>query len=285
MKDRVCIAVTGASGFVGQHVLANLIGQEVDVIAVTRDATRLREWADRVRVIEMDIARFTARDVARIGHSDVVIHLAWDGLPNYASLHHIETELPKQFCFLKALVDAGLPSLLATGTCFEYGRQSGSLSEDQPTSPATPYGHAKDALRRQMEFLKDLKPFKLTWARLFYLYGEGQQKHSIYRQLNDAASRGENTFKMSGGEQLRDYLPAADAGRILVKIARSMERAPDVVNVCSGRPISMRRLVEQWIQDHGWRMVPETGHYPYPDYEPMAFWGDRTRLDRFLSIT
>jgi dTDP-6-deoxy-L-talose 4-dehydrogenase (NAD+) len=54
--------------------------------------------------------------------------------------------------------------------------------------------------------------------------------------------------------------------------------------VCSGEPISVRKLVEGWIKDNGWSIGLDLGHYPYPDYEPMAFWGDRQKLDRCLDV-
>ena len=108
------------------------------------------------------------------------MHLAWDGLPNYRSLHHFETELPKQYRFLREVVSRGLKSLLVTGTCFEYGMQNGELSESLICMPDNPYGYAKDALRRQLTFLKTEFQFNLTWARLFYMYGEGQGSKSIY---------------------------------------------------------------------------------------------------------
>jgi dTDP-6-deoxy-L-talose 4-dehydrogenase (NAD+) len=44
----------------------------------------------------------------------------------------------------------------------------------------------------------------------------------------------------------------------------------------------VRRLVEQWIERNGWSIDLELGRYPYPDYEPMAFWGDRRKLDTCL---
>jgi dTDP-6-deoxy-L-talose 4-dehydrogenase (NAD+) len=46
-----------------------------------------------------------------------------------------------------------------------------------------------------------------------------------------------------------------------------------VFNVCSGEPISIRRLVEERIEERGSSIKINLGHYPYPDYEPMAFWG------------
>ena len=272
------IAVTGASGFVGRHVLAALCTHEVDVVAVTRDAAHLNGIDVSVRIVEMDIFSPPKNCFEHLGSPDVLIHLAWDGLPNYRSLHHFETELPRQYQFLKAMVEGGLSSMLATGTCFEYGMQSGALSEELPPQPDNPYGYAKNALRQQLQYLKSERSFNLTWARLFYMYGEGQAAASLYPKLKEAALRGDEVFNMSGGEQLRDYLPVEGVARNLVSLAMAQQDI-GVVNVCSGKPVSVRRLVERWLLENNWKIELNLGHYPYPDYEPMAFWGDRHKLD------
>lgn len=273
------IAVTGASGFIGRHVLTSLLQHDAEVVAVTRDAARLSGLGASIRIAEMDIACPTADCFEQMGCPDVLIHLAWDGLPNYKSLHHFETELPRQYHFLKIMVETGLPSLLVTGTCFEYGMQSGSLSENMPTRPDNPYGYAKDALRQQLEFLKLAKPFNLAWARLFYMHGEGQPGTSLYPKLKEAVLRGDRGFNMSGGEQLRDYLPAEEVARRIVRLAM-MGGDTGTINICSGKPISVRRLAEQWLRENNWEIELNFGYYPYPDYEPMAFWGDSSRIDR-----
>jgi len=276
------IAVTGASGFIGRHVLTDLLKRGADIVAVTRDATRLTDFSEAVRIVEMDISAPTSDCFEQMGCPDVLIHLAWDGLPNYKSLHHFETELPRQYHFLKAMVEAGLPSLLVTGTCFEYGMQFGPLSESMPTRPDNPYGYAKDALRQQLEFLKSAKPFNLTWARLFYMYGDGQPGTSLYPKLKEAVLRGDKVFNMSGGEQLRDYLPVEEIARQIVRLAMTGGDT-GMINICSGKPISVRRLVEQWLSENNWEIALSLGHYPYPDYEPMAFWGDSSRIDSIIS--
>jgi dTDP-6-deoxy-L-talose 4-dehydrogenase (NAD+) len=55
-----------------------------------------------------------------------------------------------------------------------------------------------------------------------------------------------------------------------------------IVNVCSGQPISVRKLVEGWIKENGWSIDLYLGRYPYPEYEPMAFWGNPDKLNRCL---
>jgi dTDP-6-deoxy-L-talose 4-dehydrogenase (NAD+) len=216
-----------------------------------------------------------------MGAPEAVIHLAWGGLPNYASAHHLEVELPAHRSFLGALVEAGLPCLTVAGTCLEYGLREGALDESLPTSPVTAYGRAKDALRGDLERHRAARPFRLTWARLFYLYGAGQAQGSLVPQLEAAIARGDPVFDMSGGEQRRDYLPVGEAARYLVALALN-ERDNGVVNVCSGAPISVRELAEGVVARHRSPIRLNLGRYPYPDYEPMAFWGDRHKLDRIL---
>jgi len=275
------IAVTGASGFIGRHVTAQLVPLPVEVIAVTRNKAHLKSLEKTIRIVELDIADTDAECFERLGRPDALIHLAWEGLPNYKSLHHFESELTRQYRFLKELVVAGLPSLLVTGTCFEYGMQSGGLAENMATHPENPYGFAKDALRRQLQFLQVEFPFSLTWARLFYMYGDGQPRSSLLSQLLEAVSRGEESFSMSGGEQLRDYLPVEEVARLISALAFRHPNA-GIVNVCAGVPISVRRLVEQWISGNAWDVQLKLGQYPYPDYEPIAFWGSRRKLDEIL---
>ena len=274
------IAVTGATGFIGRAVLAELSRRNIAAVASSRSGSGALSGAVH-RAVALYLHETPADAYERLGRPDTVIHLAWSGLPNYRSLHHVDSELPTQYRFLSSLVDAGLQSLVVAGTCFEYGMQSGPLGEDLPTRPENPYGFAKDALRRELEFLKSSRPFALTWARLFYLYGEGQAETSLLPQLRHAVTRGEKVFNMSGGEQLRDYLAVEEAARLLVSVALARCDA-GAVNVCSGRPVSVRRLVEGWIRDYGWAIELNLGHYPYPEYEPMAFWGERRKLDTIL---
>jgi nucleoside-diphosphate-sugar epimerase len=275
------IAVIGASGFIGRHVLRELASHPIEVIAVTRNTAKLSDITKNIHVVELDIAYPQSDDYERLNRPDIVIHLSWEGLPNYKSLHHFETELPRQYLFLSGLVQAGLPSLLVSGTCFEYGMQSGALSEDIIPLPCTSYGYAKDALRKQLEFLRGKHPFNFTWARLFFMYGEGQAKSSLLPQLKAAVERGDKLFNMSGGKQLRDYLPVKEVASLLVTLALRQTDA-GVVNVCSGKPISVRNLVESWLKDNGWAIDLNLGYYDYPDYEPMNFWGTRRRLDDIL---
>jgi nucleoside-diphosphate-sugar epimerase len=269
------VVVTGASGFIGRHVLNALLAIDVEIYAITRDINKLANIDKSINVVEYVIGDNDKNIFDEIGLPDVLIHLAWDGLPNYKSLHHFETELPKQYNFLKSAIDSGLNSLFVTGTCFEYGMQSGELSVDMDAKPNNPYGFAKNTLRQQLEFLQIDKQFNFTWARLFYIYGESQSSSSLYTKLKEAVLRKDKIFNMSGGRQIRDYLPVKEVAHQIVYLALAKSNL-GVMNICSGKPISVHEQVEEWLYDNNWEIQLNLGYYEYPDYEPMNFWGTKT---------
>ena len=276
--DLLSIAVTGASGYVGQHVAAELTRLGIRATLMSRRPMTLSAHASVVH----DMSADTTDPFSLAGKPDTLVHLAWGGLPNYKADWHVQVELPAQARFLDRMLAGGVKNVVVTGTCLEYGMQSGQLREDMPAKPTTAYARAKDMLRVRLEKLAAKRGAALTWARLFYSYGEGQSPNSLWPQLRAAVASGERTFKMSGGEQQRDYLPAPEQARLIVALA-TKDRDHGIVNVCSGKPITVRALVEGWVRENGWTIELELGHYPYPEYEPMEFWGDRTKLDRCLA--
>lgn len=274
------ILVTGATGFIGRYLVQTLLDQGHAVTALARDPELAQglPWFDRVRFVPHDVGQPLANPRSLLGLSDLVIHLAWSDLTDYRSLAHIERTLPAHYAFLKALVEAGAPRLLVTGTCFEYGLQSGALHEELDCRPTIPYAIAKDTLRRFLEALRQVHPFRLQWARLFYSYGEGQKSNSLLALLDRAIAAGEPVFNMSGGEQLRDFQPVEYLAAQLALVAQA-EGFEGAINICSGTPISVRRLAEEHIARREACVRLNLGYYPYPAHEPMAYWGDAGKLE------
>lgn len=275
------VLVTGASGFIGGHVVRYLQEKtSCDVIATGRDEKRLRRLG--ASFVVLDLHRVGPDCYELLGRPDVLIHLAWDGLPAYREPIHIDRNLWDSYRFLHWMIDRGLARLSCVGTCYEYGLQEGCLAEDRPAAPVTAYGVAKDTLRRFLECLQETRSFQMCWLRLFFIHGEGQHPHALLAQLDHAIASGADSFDMSGGEQLRDYLEVTAVAEAIVK-ATLQSKVDGIFNICSGVPISIRSLVEHRILEHGSFIRPRLGVYPYPDYEPMAFWGDASRLHQAMA--
>jgi nucleoside-diphosphate-sugar epimerase len=279
------ILVTGANGFIGKHVVRELQKTPHTIIAtsVEPDVSVLTGVVPE-RIVYLPCNLNDAREnyFDYFQRPDLLIHLAWEGLPKYQELFHFERNLLSNYIFLKNMVTHGVTDCTVIGTCLEYGLHNGCLSEEIETAPVTAYGLAKDTLRKFLIELQKQQDFTLKWVRLFYLYGEGQSQHALLEQVKRAITSHAESFKMSGGEQLRDYLPVETVAEYLVAIALQ-HRVTGSINCCSGQPISVRKLVENYLAEHQATLRLNLGHYPYPDYEPMAFWGNVEKLQKIVS--
>lgn len=278
------ILVTGATGFVGQNVITELLKYDHQIIAAVRNKTSLKNLNNKIKIIEFDLDRLQPDKnyFSEFGTPNMLIHLAWQGLPNYKEAFHLEKNLPSHTAFLKNMVDNGSQNVVVIGTCFEYGMKEGCLSEEMTTDPQNAYAIAKDKLRIFLEELQVEHAFNLKWIRLFYMYGKGQNPNALLSQLQNALVKGDEVFNMSGGEQIRDYLPIEKVAKHIVKIALQ-NKISGIINCCSGKPIKVKTLVENHLEKNNKKIKLNLGYYPYPDYEPMAFWGDDSKLKNILT--
>lgn len=280
------VLVTGAMGTIGNHVISELLKYDVRIIASSIEGSvpsGARAWADspKVRYIGHDISRRENQIFRKLDKPDIMIHLAWGGLPDYGNMVHLEKGLFDSYYFAKQMIEEGLGELTVAGTCFEYGLKNGPLSEEMETSPVMPYALAKDTLRKFMEELRKKREFGFKWLRIFYLTGKGLRKESLLSKLDEAIAKGDKVFKMSPGDQLRDFLPVETLSEYICKIALSGYFS-GVVNCGSGKPVSVRRLVEDHLKAQKKSVELRLGYYPYSAYEPMAFWADTRRLESIL---
>jgi len=280
------ILVTGATGFIGNYVVPELLRTGAGVVATSSDPEKAKTfgWYGNVRYKPFDLRSTSFSDnlYEYFERPTRIIHLAWEGLPDYRSLFHFEENLPRHYLFLKNMVLNGCRNVTVTGTCFEYGMQSGMLSEEMPADPDNAYGLAKYTLYRFLRELSKKETFPLKWARLFYMFGKGQNPRSLFSQLDKALDNNEAVFNMSGGEQVRDFLPVQTVAEYIVKIALQ-DNTSGVINCCSGKPVKVKDLVHEYLRSKNREIKLNPGYYPYPDYEPMAFWGDNKKLQTILN--
>jgi len=282
----VRVMVTGATGFVGRHVVGALLACGHSVVAISRDLKRAQEmpWFDCVEFYQCDLHESFQHLLQPELLPDAIVHLAWPGLPNYQDFFHISKNLPSDLAFLEAAIKSGVHHLLVAGTCLEYGMQYGPLTEEMETAPTTSYGFAKDALRKALQLMQRERPFTLQWMRLFYVHGEGQNKNSLLAQLDRAIDERQAVFNMSAGDQLRDYLPVQTVAQNF-SIALDNPHCQGVINCCSGVPTSVFNLVLQQCIEKASDIRINRGYYPYPDYEPLAFWGVPAKFRSLISAS
>ena len=97
------VLVTGSTGFIGNYVVGELLKYNFDVIASSIELKKEihPDWLEKVTYTQADLNESRKDWFSFFGKPDMLIHLSWEGLPNYKELFHLERNLPNNYFFLK----------------------------------------------------------------------------------------------------------------------------------------------------------------------------------------
>ena len=268
IKMDMKILITGATGFVGRSLAKELVSRGYETTILVRNvekSKRIKELQETTKIL------FSLEDEKiEINDSKILIHCAWENVKNINDMTHIEKQFLHHYKFIKKMIENGIKKVIVTGTCYEYGLQYGPIQANAITMPNTPYALSKDYLHKSLQLLQKNYEFELIWARLFYIYGKDQNDKSILPQLNAAINKSEQIFNMSLGEQLFDYMDVKDVAK---KLANLINKKNGSYNICSGKPISLRRLAETIIHEKNSKIKLNLGYYKYRPDDSIAIWG------------
>jgi nucleoside-diphosphate-sugar epimerase len=224
------VLVTGATGFVGRHVLPYLTAAGYEVHTTGRPTIDLLDPAARRQVIAG----------VRPTH---LLHLAWYVLPGkyWRSLENIRW-LEASLDLLQQFAEHGGRRVVTAGTCAEYSWSPGGVCHElsTPLEPASLYGASKDALRRMQESLANQLGFSSAWARVFFPYGPGEPAERLVPSVIQRLLRGEPA-PCSHGRQVRDFMHVDDVARAFAVLLDSDRTG--AVNIASGCPVSIADVV------------------------------------------
>ena len=239
------ILLTGAGGFVGSHVAADLLARGHEVRAVRRPGGTSEAFAGfehRVEPVELDLFAADGAPLEQLVRGvDLCIHLAWYAVPGkyLAAPENVEC-VSGSLRMLRALAQGGCRRAVFVGSCFEYEFGPEPLREEGPVQPQSLYAASKLATRLMGEQLARLLGIEFVWARLFYLYGPFEDRRRLVPYVIDTLLRGE-PVEVTQGTQMRDFLHVADVASALTALALS--EGTGVVNVGSGKPVTVRQVV------------------------------------------
>ena len=235
------VVVTGASGFIGSHCLEPLVRRGFEVHAV---ASRRREPVlDGVTWHSVDLLdREQVPALVDETQATHLLHLAWYVTPGGLigardNFDWVEASLQ----LMRAFEAHGGRRVVVAGSSYEYDWRYGYCHERlTPLAPDTAYGACKRALGELTASFAEVAGIESAWPRIFFLYGPREHPDrlvsSVIRNL-----LAEAPAPCSHGEQIRDYLHVQDAADALVALVDSDVQG--AVNIGSGRPIALKRLV------------------------------------------
>ncbi|MHB8590013.1 MAG: NAD-dependent epimerase/dehydratase family protein [Candidatus Dormibacteraceae bacterium] len=272
--------VTGASGFVGSHVVRALVAEGHEVTALVREDSslwRLEELEGSFKVARLpNSASGALLDPLGAWQPEVCVHLAWYAVPGeYLRSPENIPSLMLTLRLLEELAAAGCKHVVMTGTCFEYDTDLGYLREDGPMRPATIYAAAKLAASLLGQHRAAQLGIGFAWARLFYIYGPFEDERRLVPSLVRALLEGRE-FPASSGSQVRDYLHVEDLSAALSALA--VGQVGGTYNVCSGDPITIAGLMAEVERIAGRPGLIRLGALPMRPGEPKFICGDNSRL-------
>jgi UDP-glucose 4-epimerase len=275
------ILLTGATGFIGSHVVRCLLKHNCDVAVVIRPQSNLWRISDvlpHLQVIRGDLTDVSEiADKIRAFAPDVAIHLAWYGVGNrYRNDPHQVTNLQVGLSLLDAVHAAGCRSWIGLGSQAEYGVYSHAVSEEMPTHPVTLYGVTKLCTCLLTQRLCDLYNIRFVWLRLFSAYGPADDVGWMIPYVILTLLRGERPA-LTAGEQRWDYLFVEDAAEAIYRVAVT-PNVQGIFNLGSGKAHTVRSIVERIRNLIDPNLPLGFGEIPYRPDQIMHLQADITKL-------
>ena len=271
------ILVTGANGYLGQGIVRNLIDMGNHVIATDFKTDKIDK---RARVIEENIFEIE-NPYEFFEKPDILLHLAWrDGFMHYSDNHIID--FPKHYLFIKSFAEKKCKQIAVMGTMHEIGFFEGSINENTPCKPTTPYGIAKNALRDLTKMLCKQNNIIFQWLRGFYIVGNTKGGSSIFSKIILSVENNEKTFPFTLGQNQYDFIDYEDFCNKVSKVI-CQKREQGIINVCSGRPEKLADRVERFIKENNFDIKLQYGTFPDRPYDSKAIWGDSSKIEKIMN--
>ena len=243
MKERVL--VTGGTGFIGRNVVDELIrrGYEVHSLVYPPFAPEKKGLVQ----YEMNLLDNKQLEEFFNLHSfENLIHLAWYVGPK-CHIHDLNLDWTiATLNLLKLFKESGGKKFLGAGTISEYEYKYGYLVEEQtPTDPQTLYGNTKNAIFNIAKVYCKQNNIEFKWPRIFNLYGPAEKPQRLMPSVINSCLKGEDV-KVSDCLKFQDYLHVEDTARGIVDVFEADIQG--AVNICSGKPMQLRTIVEKIAQ-------------------------------------
>lgn len=227
------IFITGATGFIGRHVMGQIQAAGHDILASTLEKDADEGNSKGIKWIYGNLRNLDhLKPAIKYFNPDIVIHLAWQGIPDYSEV--ISTiNLNNSIQLLDFILEeTNCQKIIVSGSCFEYGKKKGACKESDRVKINSFFSWAKYSLYQYLSLKCKRKSVDLVWFRIFYVYGPGQRGGSLIPTLVQALINGK-TPDIRSPLNKNDFIYVEDVSRAF-RLAADMKIKSGIYNLGYG---------------------------------------------------
>ena len=242
------VMVTGGAGFIGSHIVDDLVASGHNVVVYDNFSTGLHDNLSAVKgsveIVNGDILDAEKLESAMRGCDRVSHHAAQ--LEIFLSISRPEDDLQQNTIgtlnVLRAARKCGVEKLVNVSSACVYGQTAEASREDMACVPNWAYGVSKLAAEKYAQIFNDYDSLPVVSLRYAIVYGEREWYRRVLPIFLKRALQGQAPVVFGDGLQIRDFIHVADVVRLHRMCFEQPAALGEIFNVGRGVPVSIREL-------------------------------------------
>lgn len=293
MKDAFInksVLITGASGFIGSHLVRRLNSENANIHIIARAGSDLWRIADLIKGIT--VHRADIRDFDKIflcinnAKPDYVFNMAAYGVDarqtNYSVA--VDTNIKGTMNLLNALIPLGCKKFVNIGTCMEYGDKKEIIREDCHLEPFNIYGSTKASATILSHQIAAENNIDIVTLRAFGVFGEYEGSHKFFPHII-LSLLNQTDVNLTGCAQYRDYCYIENVVDGLLSAALNETLKNEIFNIGTGMIYPLKYYVDQIYEKMNISSKPRYGVIPYRTGEVWKPHPDVSKIKTALNWT
>ena len=284
MVNNSKIIVAGGSGFIGANLISELISNGNEVISISRNKNQIKRKFKNVKYISHDLNKPLRKTFLEkfkeveyiINCSGYIDHSNFRGNGREVFYDHFNSLIS----LTNLAIDLKVKTFVQLGSSDEYGNNKSPIKESVRESPISPYALAKLSSTYFLQQCFKQRVLNTVILRPFLVFGEMQNKERFLPYIIKNCIK-DREFKVSKGDQIRDYLYIKDFNHALIKSLNNKKAYGEIINIASGVPITIKDVISSVCQLVG-KGKPILGGIDYRENESMELYADITKAKRIL---